>query len=288
MDDVEQILDQLNIVVRSKGRELSAECPFHTDSHPSFSINANSGLWICYQCGRAGTLEMLIQEITGETATGASLLREVRRRPKKAKEELEAPQEIDINIVRAIYASLKTPPSWACEERSFGRAEAKEYSIKWDHGWVLPIWDPEGVHGDVFDLWGWQYKQIDFHSNFPKTVKKSMTLFGLREFLWHGDGNSLILVESPLDVVRLATVGLWAVASFGAIVSKRQMELLIDATDRVVLALDNDDAGREATKRIYRPLIGRVHRVHVVTERFPDKCKDPGEMSDKQIEKVFG
>ena len=49
-DAVEEILDQLGINVVSAGKEISAHCPFHADAHPSFSINASSGLWICYQC----------------------------------------------------------------------------------------------------------------------------------------------------------------------------------------------------------------------------------------------
>ena len=82
-------------------------------------------------------------------------------------------------------------------------------------------------------------------ANYPKAVTKSKTLFGVNELI----GDQVVLVESPLDVVRLASVGIYAAASYGAMVSKAQIQVLIDVADRIVLALDNDEEGeRQADK----------------------------------------
>lgn len=38
--------------VRNMRRNVSTTCPFHSDRNPSFSVNLESGLWICFAgCG---------------------------------------------------------------------------------------------------------------------------------------------------------------------------------------------------------------------------------------------
>ena len=62
-----------------------------------------------------------------------------------------------------------------------------------------------------------------------------------------------MVVESPLDVVRLWCAGVWAVASFGVYISDAQLDLLSRNFTMVVVAVDNpaiDKAGREALEPI--------------------------------------
>jgi hypothetical protein len=42
--------------VKVRGDEVEALCPFHDDSHASFYINVNTGLWNCRACGAAGNI----------------------------------------------------------------------------------------------------------------------------------------------------------------------------------------------------------------------------------------
>jgi DNA primase len=153
------------------------------------------------------------------------------------------------------------------------------FGVRWDRGWVIPIWAPD-IEDEMTDLWGWQFKRMDFVSNYPKAVKKSRTLFGLREL----EETTVVLVESPLDVVRLACVGISAVSSFGAFVSRVQIRLLLNVADRIVLALDNDEEGQRQTKKIYRWL-ARVVPTNVI--EFPAGIKDPGDCSDRQLARIF-
>jgi DNA primase len=77
-----------------------------------------------------------------------------------------------------------------------------------DH-FILPVRDP-----DNGKLWGWQEKGKRYFRNVPEGVRKGHTLFGIREF---PADSPAVLVESPLDVARLYTVGYRnAVSSFGA------------------------------------------------------------------------
>jgi DNA primase len=91
------------------------------------------------------------------------------------------------------------------------------------------------------------------------------------------------VVESPLDVVRLAALDIPAVATYGAYVSKAQVALLIEHFERLVLALDDDEAGRQQTDRLYRPL-ARLMPVRRVTFYG---AKDPGDTPDAECWEIF-
>lgn len=61
----------------------------------------------------------------------------------------------------------------------------------------------------------------------------------------------MIVVESPLDVVRLASLGFTGgVATYGALVSSAQFNL-IRGGERVVIAMDNDEAGHKSSMSLY-------------------------------------
>jgi DNA primase len=94
----------------------------------------------------------------------------------------------------------------------------------------------------------------------------------------------VVLVESPLDVLRLAAVGVAAVAAYGAYVSNAQVTLLVEYADHVILALDNDKAGVEQTQKLFPKLCRRLPTTRVV---YPEGIKDPGDMTDKQARKLI-
>jgi hypothetical protein len=275
---IEEILSDLKIEVTSVGdKEIGAHCPFHADNHPSFYISSTSGLWMCHSCGRGGPLEILIEQISGEKIDPEVYLREIRHNNLGVNKKKEkAAKETDYRLLVARYNSFKRPPAWALESRMIDPEIAEEYGIRWDHGWILPLFDPH-THA----LWGWQFKQLKFVSNYPKSIKKSLTLFGIRELR----NDWAALVESPLDVARLASADVPAVASFGAFVSQVQIELISSVVRELVIALDADEEGQRQADKVYKKMAPKIP----VTKRvdFPKGIKDPGDMSDKQVERVF-
>jgi hypothetical protein len=73
LTDLGNVLKSLGVDVRrAEGREISGRCPVHKrvtgreDGSPSWSMSAETGLWICFSCGARGTLSMLVSELTGE------------------------------------------------------------------------------------------------------------------------------------------------------------------------------------------------------------------------------
>lgn len=274
--NVVDILEQLGMQVANVGtKEIAAHCPFHKDSHPSFSINAETGLWICYQCSSSGTLSMLITQV-GNGANPVEVLRKLRhdRTRKKKEPEPEPEPAVDPFVLFAKYESFGRPPLWAIDDKKITEEASARYGLRWDHGWIIPIWSAE----EMPDLLGWQFKRMEYVSNYPKAVKKSTTLFGYRELT----STTVVVVESPLDVVRLAAVGVAAVAPYGAYVSNKQLQLLIGCADRIILAFDNDDAGREQQDKIYPKLARKMPTTKAI---FPHK--DPGDLSDEEVREAF-
>ena len=145
-----------------------------------------------------------------------------------------------------------TPPAKALDLRGITLDAAQAYGIRWyaeGAAWILPIRDADsGV------LRGWQTKSAHDTRNTPGT-RKGRTLFGIDRFQ---PGSTAILVESPLDAAVLLSAGLdGGLASFGANVSREQAQILRDRAGRIVLALDNDDAGRAGQDKLIEHLGGK-------------------------------
>jgi DNA primase len=162
-------------------------------------------------------------------------------------------------------------------------ASVVRYGVRWDpeeEAWVLPI---RSLAGDV---WGYQTKSAEQVLNHPPGCPKSRTLFGLDIAMESGLDDYIVLVESPLDVVYLDNLGYPAVASFGATVSNHQLRLLVSYFGAIVLALDNDGAGRAETKRVLASHWCRQLPFEVLNYSRT-QAKDPGEMSEDTFERAM-
>jgi hypothetical protein len=262
---VEGVLLNLGIEVTQRGDELLGLCPMHLertgreDSNPSWSMNAESGVHHCFSCGYKGTLLTLVGEIKEFTTTWGRVDFEA------AKEWLRNNVEVNFEYLarqleeaRNSYIPIPAPvgmsearlsifdsvaPDWALSARGLTEDACVLHGVKWNpnkNSWITPIRNPNG-----FKLMGWQEKSQTerFFRNRPTGVAKSKTLFGLELF----KSGTMIVVESPLDAVKLSSMGVFgAVSTFGASISDDQLQLM-KAADKLIFAMDNDAAGRKAS-----------------------------------------
>lgn len=287
LTDIATVLKSLGVDVRrADGREISGRCPVHhrvtgrEDRSPSWSMNAETGLWLCFSCGARGTLSMLIAELSDEPdavlAVHKFLIERNLERITFGGEPPEKRPEVDW----VTYSKFSPVPKRQLRTRHLDPDVARLYGIKWDDvnsAWIIPIVDQFG------DLLGWQSKAKSAVRNFPIGIKKSHSLFGLERFT----GATAVLMESPLDVVRMASaytkpVGL---ATFGAHVSDRQIYLLSLVADRLIVAMDNDEAGLLSSKKLFKSL-PKFRRGVKWWNYEGTSAKDIGEMSDDEI--AFG
>jgi DNA primase len=260
MIDVEKILLFLEIPLHAqRGSEVNGLCPMHKartgkeDHRPSWWINSETGAHICFSCGYKGNIYTLISDIKGIDYhdareyiddTAELPIDSLMKRIKELPQYVVAEETIPMSEARlAVYGE---PPDIELKKRFLTREAVNTYGVLWDktnEAWILPIRDP-----DTFSLLGWQEKGARgrFFKNQPAGVKKSKTVFGVQ----HLNEEYSIVVESPLDVVRLASIGVTgAVSIYGAMMSDEQAKIIRRAK-RVVAAFDNDPAGKKACEQI--------------------------------------
>lgn len=300
MIDVSALLERLGIEPAGhSGDEITAHCPGHeertgkADDHPSWSINAETGMHLCFSCGYKGGLATLVATVNGTGWDDAeAYLRDLQSDEARAEDVLRRIRQVRTQPVgepetiwvqpESKLALFVTPPSWALRARRLTGDAAEEYGVLWDHRrdvWITPL--RERYTGRLL---GWQEKGQTkrYFNNRPKGMQKSKTLFG-----WHAAASSdtAVVVESPLDAVRLASAGVSGAMAFcGAKVSDEQYELLRQFR-KVIVAFDNpklDTAGRHAAHAMRKA--AKEMSLPVYFFAYGDReVKDVGDMTDKRV-----
>lgn len=301
--EVEAVLLRLHIEPDTfRGDEILALCPGHEgrtgrrDNNPSWSVNTESGVHHCFSCGFKGSLLTLVAEVLqlktdwdrlDLDAAKAWLRKHTDVDLEALAKQLSEMKDAYIAITKPVgmsearLAIFDDAPDWALKARGLTAESAAAYGVRYKldgDQWITPIRDEAGK------LMGWQEKgQLDRHFfNRPAGIQKSRSLFGLNAW----QSGTMIVVESPLDAVRIHSVGIpGAVATYGALVSDEQLNMMRRA-DRLIFALDNprvDDAGAKAL----RDLVKRTRTMGMECRFFDyqhTRAKDPGDMTPKEIE----
>mgnify|MGYP006272953553 CR=1 FL=1 len=289
VEEMQDTLTRLGVeFYTSRGYEIQAECPAHEertghkDRNPSFYINADSGVFICFSCGWKGTVYTLVNYVLGNEDAQAWLssgqgLSNRLSRALKQKPKIEE----QTYVTDSMLGAFVEPPDFALKARGITAEAAKVYGLLWDarhQNWIIPLRDPT-----TGKLMGWQEKGFTsrYFRNYPTGIKKAHALFGFSQY----QGGDMIVVESPLDVVRMLSIGIpGGVAVYGALVSKEQFNIIRGA-DRIIFALDNDDAGRESSSTLMA-LCQRYEKESWFFNYDKTDMKDIGAMSKDEV--VYG
>ena len=293
MIDVERVLVGLDLqLYAQRGVEVNGLCPMHKkrtgkdDHSPSWWINSESGAHICFSCGYKGNIFTLVADVKGisyfdaQDYIGDSVevpLDSLMRRIKDLPQYVQPEETIAMSEARlAVYTD---PPEIELKKRFLKIGPVNVHGVLWDksnEAWILPIRDP-----DDGSLWGWQEKGARgrFFRNQPAGVKKSRTVFGVHIM---SSTHDLIVVESPLDAVRLTGLGHNAVSTFGAIMSEEQAKILRRAP-KIIAAFDNDKAGHTANEQMRGFARKYGMDLHYFNYRGID-VKDVGDMTEAEIE----
>jgi len=153
-----------------------------------------------------------------------------------------------------------------------------------DHNLIMPY---HNLHGDIVAIVGRSLLPAsELESlNIPKykntKFKKSLNLFGLYKAKQSIiDKGYVIVVEGQFDCITCHKFGFSNVVALGGIsLTKFQLQLLLRYTDKIILFLDNDDAGRKATNDIIRKY---RNIIDIKSFDWSDKTeKDPDELVSK-------
>lgn len=306
--DALDVLESLGVrVANVSGDEILCHCPFsenhkNGDKNPSFGFNSRLMVFNCFTCG-GGTLTTLVkrlQQVNDDDAdkwiiehshhldTTSSLKDEINKRLIKTEFKSASYPETLINSFFKFHPYLS--------ERGISKDVARKMRIGFDDnhtGITIP-------HFFNSKLVGWQTRHlvqddrgkyvcnicsktyVPKYTNTPNFPKKN-TLYNYSNALNSAKikGEKIIVVESPMTVLKLMSEGYDSVvATFGSW-SKEQMFSLVGCINGVILWPDNDKAGEENVKRIVEFLTDFVP-VHIAP--IIDKEKgDPADLTKEEL-----
>jgi len=263
---VEQYLD----VRQHQGVEWLALCPFHNDHSPSFRINVEKEVYICFSCGAQGSGIKLAEYLkAGKLDTGVT-----EDTMARAVAELEVETEEARPVPEAWLNQFDHDHAY-WKRRGFSPDTIATFRLGFDpltNCVTIPIRtlkrEPLGVVRRRLD--DQRPKYI-----YPKGLPISRSLFGA----WDAQDHPwLAICEGPLDAIAMWDAGVPAVAMYGSRISDAQARLLrIMGTRGLVIATDNDEAGLRARDRIVETMPDLS--LKLLTYPQGSLAKDPGELS---------
>lgn len=316
--DVQEIIDELKSQLALQGISLFAKskdsaedymvcCPYHKDGqerNPSMGIRKSDGMTHCLACGVVRSLPEMICDCFNETdkTFGHKWLAQnflsigVGERGNIVL-DCSRTNNADVSDVVLSTVTEKELDSYRyvhpyMYERGLTDDIIEEFDIGYDKATDSITFPVKDVNGKCLFVARRQIKTKRF--DLPKDIEKP--LYGLYEVCKYteehlvlgGRGrhypiSEIYVCEGLFDCLRLWCNGKFAVAGFGCLFSEyqiRQLESL--PTRHLILALDNDEAGRSATERLKK----RIRNKLISVVELPVGRKDIGECSDDEICKL--
>ncbi len=270
-------------IKNESGAWLQCSCPFtdnhkHGDVHRSFGIKQDgSGFCNCFSCGGMSLIKLImkLKHLDFPEARDWLVSFTNKNITFETREDLEKP--VFSFTEEQLSAVTKRVSKYALK-RGVSESVYKQFQLGYN-----PL--NKSVYFPVFDfdkhLIGLVLRRTDqkFYQN-VEGFNKAEWLYGLE----HAKMNRLVyLVEGMFDVLVLKTLGYNAVGSFGAMLSERQAELLIDNFTSVCYLMDRDEAGKRGRIRAFERLAAKLP---FYTTKTIEGKKDVAEMSVEQIKRI--
>lgn len=275
---------------KRSGKVLKAQCPFHDDSTPSFTIYPNSQSFHCFGCGKSGTIidYVMYREGLKESYEAVEYIAEEYNIeiPGFNKEAMQAKRsKINNNRNEAIKA-LKEKNIKAgdfLQERGFNKDTTYHFGIGFNYernAIQIPYLDTYG------NIVGFAFRNMDedkpkyINSSEDNVFKKSELLFGLDKARHHIT-DKIFIVEGYFDVMAMWQMGYKeTVAYCGSGISKEQVNLLskyINKHTKILLFPDNDKTGIKQVAENVRLFKSKVKNPIGVLE-LPEGIKDANDI----------
>jgi hypothetical protein len=297
----EFVAQYFNILVR--GSEADVCCPIHGENNASCRINVDKGVFFCHGCGAKGTLTSLAKSMgvpyAGSRESGVDLAMLLGKLDNltRGRRDTVVPKFMD----ESALGRYDFPCAYWSE-----RGLTEDTILAFDLGYdpmdnvaTIPVRSPQGK------LIGFTRRFLDEDAEQkykdPKGFVKAENLFA--SWLVAVDKSPYaVLTEGPVDCMKVWQSGHAAMAQYGSHVSPHQIRLMRSmGLVTIVLFYDNDKAGRKATREAFgwstHMVGGKPEHVYdperdlsrffiVKKVRYDVKAKDPGELSDRDIDRM--
>lgn len=291
------------------GDDLVTNCPYHKggqERRPSFGIRKSDPVCHCFTCDKTVGLDEMIANCFGynDPTWGFRWLVQ-----NFAVVSIEERKEIELDLSRSVNMPVRLRESVPESELDsyrythpylYERGLTDEIIALFDIGYdkatnsiTFPVrsWENKNF-GDTMFVARRQIKTKRF--DIPKSVEKP--LYGLYEVYKYAEEHLVLggrgrhypiseiyVCEGLFDSLRLWCRGKVAVAGFGCLYSDYQLKLLKGLpTRKLILAFDNDKAGRDGMQKVR----GCIKNKLITQAVIPIGYKDIGELSDEQIDNL--
>ncbi len=303
------VLDELNKIEHKKGaRNYVILCPFHNDSRPSMNINvdennrkASVGWGYCMACGASKSWNDIATKLglklidKSSEAKAAATVRPISGALKDSMLGKSDTLTFDrmLKVFGCFISEEVTPEdNW----RGFsGKLLSKVGCHKSadDFGnkcLIMPVLVDSDLVGGIKALWSPTGREGEIkYQNMPGEWSKTHGLFPYdytAEMIKKRGLNYVVLVEGSRDALRLIKYGIPAIAilgtmSWGRVKKQLVLELPVD---NVVIFMDGDSAGVEASNNIRRTLKKSTNVYAVKTYDYTKRLNKVGEKG--KLEKV--
>jgi len=281
---------------KRRGDRVEGRCPIHCgQGENAFHADLRNNGFHCFSCHAAGSVLDLVAKVERCSLRQAALhlqewfdvertaFRPAARAPDKqlSKEKVKEPAPLRFSL------RPTDPGHWYLKQRGIDGDTAAHFGVGYYAGpglmrgrVVIPI------HNDRNQLVAYAGRSIDGADpkyKLPAGFAKSQVLFNLYRALTQGQ-DTVIVVEGFFDCMKVHQAGqACVVALMGCSLSAGPEKHLIESFREIVLMLDGDPAGQQATRTIADRLIGRstIRVVSLMAGQQPDQ------MSSEDIRRVL-
>jgi DNA primase len=279
------------------GHEYLCLCPYHNDSNASFCVNVRKGVFVCYSCGKKGTMKDLQKFLrTGvQFETVAATAQSVQNKILALKNPVPKQEVKSITPEEVAWWQVNDQHVEHWEKRNISSQTMEIFSLGYDtmqDALVMPVHDM--TNGKLVSA---IRRNLDLSDGSPKY--KYMKGFRVSHHLYGGWQcvtsspvgrlHRIAIVEGPIDSLAMWDVGLPAVAILGASASVKQVNLLKSLSPvEYVIMTDRDTAGRQAAMKIEKSLRGSgIIVTHPDEKYWTSGAKDADELMPEDRIKCF-
>lgn len=316
---MEQVLDHYGVLgtLKRSGTRLSGCCPIHNGTNPTqFRVDTEKNLWNCFSgCKGGNALDFIARkenlpihdaalkacEWFGITvgAQGAPTDRpnsgSLKARAQEEQPSAPSPGQSVNPVLKFRLENLNCSHPYLAE-RGLIQETVIDFGLGFFNGAkglmtgrvVIPIHNRNGEIVAYAGRWPGNPPKDTPKYKLPPNFKKSLELFNIDRAVKEPADSPLVIVEGFFDAIKLHQNGCRkVVALMGSTMSAAQEQLVKEhfAGNRVLVMLDEDDAGRLARDEIAAQLAKFCFtKIHV----FAEPGMQPEDLSPESVQHIVG
>ena len=280
---------------KRSGENFIGFCPLHGGDSPSFSVNAESGLWNCFGGCGGGNLRTFLEAVGEDRTKIVRMVKKMgQRAPVRAKKEVPSGPVYLPERLLGVFDWCPTDLLNA----GFEERVLFEHDVGYDRELSRVTYPVRDKNGRLVGIVGRQtepgYGKYKVYTTELRRYGFEVPAFQKGAYLWRADKvfEELRHSRDPVYVVEGFKAALWfcqagittVVALMGSYMTDAQQKMLMAMSPRVVLCLDNDQAGRKGMVHMSQ----KLQAVQVYVAALPDGIHQPDDLLEDELRELCG